>query len=147
RAVEGDDPRPRVGLRLRRQRQHRRVLRLVPAAQARDSVPRPAAAAAHEARRRLHAGPVSDAPRTQDAPDARDARLPRWQRVPLRTTAALAVSAIAAVVLLIIGVASVLGLRASVLAQLDAELARELSTPIAAWDDATGGGDDAAPPA
>ena len=82
---------------------------------------------------------MSDAPRTQDAPDARDARLPRWQRVPLRTTLALAVSAIAAVVLLIIGVASVLGLRASVLAQLDAELARELSTPIAAWDDATGG--------
>lgn len=80
---------------------------------------------------------MSAAPRTQDAPDARDARLPRWQRVPLRTTLALAVSAIAAVVLLIIGVASVLGLRASVLAQLDAELAREVSTPIAAWDDAT----------
>ena len=72
---------------------------------------------------------------------ARPLRLPRpshWQRLPLRTTLTLAVSTIAAVVLVVIGVATVLGLRTSVLAQLDADLARELSTPVAAWGDATG---------
>jgi two-component system OmpR family sensor kinase len=77
------------------------------------------------------------------------AHLSRWQRLPLRTALALAVSAIAAVVLAVIGVATVLGLRTSVLAQLDADLAHELSTPVAAWGDATGATDsppsDAAP--
>lgn len=81
---------------------------------------------------------MSDAPRTPDVPDSSRPRLPRWQRVPLRTALALAVSAIAAAVLLVIGVTTVLSLRASVLSQLDAELARELSTPVAAWGDATG---------
>ena len=81
---------------------------------------------------------MSDAPRTPDVSDSSRPRLPRWQRVPLRTALALAVSAIAAAVLLVIGVTTVLSLRASVLSQLDAELARELSTPVAAWGDATG---------
>ncbi|HJG80609.1 MAG TPA: HAMP domain-containing histidine kinase [Brevibacterium senegalense] len=80
---------------------------------------------------------------------ARPLRLPRpshWQRLPLRTTLTLAVSTIAAVVLVVIGVATVLGLRTSVLAQLDADLARELSTPVAAWGDATGATTNPPPP-
>lgn len=81
---------------------------------------------------------MTAAHRSGQADGSARTHLSRWQRLPLRTTLALAVSAIAAVVLLVIGVATVVGLRTSVLAQLDADLEHELSTPVAAWGDATG---------
>lgn len=89
---------------------------------------------------------MNAAHRSGQADGSARTQLSRWQRLPLRTTLALAVTAIAAVVLVVIGVATVLGLRTSVLAQLDADLARELSTPVAAWGDATGATTNPPPP-
>lgn len=88
---------------------------------------------------------MTAAHRSGQADGSARTHLSRWQRLPLRTTLALAVTAIAAVVLVVIGVATVLGLRTSVLAQLDADLAHELSTPVAAWGDATGATDSPSP--
>src|SRR4051812_19165015 len=101
-AVEAPDPRPRLAVRLRRRREHRRDVRLVPAPQARPARPAPDP---HGAPRRLRAA----------------GRLMRFRSLQTRLVAITV--ALAAVGLAVAGVATYAALRSFLIERVDRTLA------------------------
>src|SRR5204862_2504465 len=111
-------PRPRVELRLPGRRQHRRVLHLVPSPQGRH---RRAAADPHPARGGIRAAParLSRPPMVRFVAD-----------VPLRVKLIAAMLALVTMALVVIGVASAVVMRNSLLNRIDEQL-RSVSQLVA----------------
>src|SRR5262249_5431049 len=110
RGQQGADPRPRVELRLRRRRPHRRVVRLLPASQDRQAR---SAADPHCARRRV---------RAPAATRFRRVTLRPWRQWTLRSRMVVVVAALAAVALIAANVAGALLLRSYLLDRIDSQL-------------------------
>src|SRR5699024_10299110 len=108
--VKGADPRQGVGLRFRRQRQHRRTLRLVSAAEDRRSVRGSAEPLPHEAQSRLHpaGGSVIYAV--------------SLRRLRLQTRLLIIAGLLLILVGAAIGAASWISVRTSLMSDLDAQL-------------------------